>query len=156
MLTPYLTQLLADARIADLHANAARHRSAISDDPWSGSNGHDHDGEAITLRCAGPADDEKLASLADLDSTVPPASPVLMAEVGGVIYAALSLHDGTLIADPFRHTVAAQRLLRARAAQLRGDCRPSWRRRLLGRVNPRARRATSSAAMSGAASQSNR
>jgi hypothetical protein len=156
VLTPYLTQLMADARIADLRASAARHRSAISDDPWSEANRHDHDGEAITLRCAGPADEKTLARLASLDSTVPPAPPVLIAEVGGDIYAALSLHDDTLIADPFRNTMAAQQLLRARAAQLHGDRRPSWRRRLLNRANPWARGATPAAALRGAASQSNR
>jgi hypothetical protein len=155
MLTPYLTQLMADARIADLHASAARHRSAMFDDPWPAANGDDHNGEAITLRLAGPADEQILASLAELDSTVPPAPPVLIAEVGGDIYAALSLHDGALIADPFHDSMGAQQLLRARAAQLQGDRRPSWRRRLLNRANPRARGATPSAAMPGAASQSN-
>jgi hypothetical protein len=83
MLTPYMTRLMADARIADLRASAARHRSAISDDPWSEANGRDHDGETIIRR-------------------------------------------------------------------------PSWRRRLLNLANPRARGATPSAAMRGAASQSNR
>jgi hypothetical protein len=156
MLTPYLTQLMADARIADLRASAARHRPAIYDDPWSEANGHDHDREAITLRCAGPDDEETLAGVAGLDSTVPPAPPVLIAEVGGDMYAALSLYDATLIADPFRRTMAAQQLLRARAAQLQGDRRPSWRRRLLDRANPRARGGTRSAALRGAVSQSNR
>ncbi len=156
MLTPYLTQLMADARIADLRATAARHRSAIYDDPWSEANDHVHDRETITLRLAGPDDEKTLARLAGLDSTVPPAPPVLIAEVGGDSHAALSLHDATLIADPFHHTMAAQQLLRARAAQLQGDRRPSWRRRLLNRANPRARGGTPSAALRGAASQSNR
>jgi hypothetical protein len=156
MLTPYLTQLMADARIAELRASASRHRSTISDDRWSEATGFDHDSEVITLRCAGPADEEALARLAAVDSTVPPAPPVLIAEVGDDIYAALSLHDATLIADPFHHTMAAQQLLRARAEQLHGDRRPSWRRRLLNRANPRARGTTPSAAMRGAASQSSR
>ena len=115
-----------------------------------------HDRETITLRLAGPDDEKTLARLAGLDSTVPPAPPILIAEVGGDSHAALSLHDATLIADPFHHTMAAQQLLRARAAQLQGDRRPSWRRRLLNRANPRARGGTLSAALRGAASQSNR
>jgi hypothetical protein len=61
MLTPYLTHLMADERIAVLHASAARYRSAISDDPWSEVTDHEHDGEVITLRCTGPADEEALA-----------------------------------------------------------------------------------------------
>ena len=152
MLTPYLTQLMADARIADMRASAARHRSAISVDPWPEANRQGHYGEPITLRWAGPADENALARLAALDSTVPPAPPVLIAEVGGDLYAALSLHDATLIADPFQHTMAAQQLLHARAAQLHGDRRPSWRQRLLNRTNPRARGATPSAALRGAES----
>ena len=87
---------------------------------------------------------------------MPPAPPILIAEVGGDSHAALSLHDATLIADPFHHTMSAQQLLRARAGQLQGDRRPSWGRRLLNRANPRARGATPSAALRGAASQSNR
>jgi hypothetical protein len=125
MLTPYLTHLMAVARIAGLHAGAARYRSAISDDPWSEVTDHKHDGEVI-------------------------------AEVGDDIYAALSLHDAMLIADPLHHTMCAQQLLRARAEQLHRDRRLSWRRRLLNRANPRARSGTPSAAMRGAASQSSR
>jgi hypothetical protein len=107
------------------------------------------------LRLATEADEETLAHLADLDSAAPPVSPILIAEVGGRVYAALSLHDARLIADPFRRTKAAQQLLHARAHQLQGNRRLSWRRRLLHRANPRARVRNRNAAMRGAASQSN-
>jgi hypothetical protein len=156
VLNPILNHLMAEARTADQRASAAR-RSAVSDKSWSEANGRDHHSKAITLRCAGPADQKTLARLAALDTAVPPAPPVLIAEVGGDIYAALSLHDATLIADPFHDTVAAQQLLRARAAELHGGRRPSWRRRLLNRTTIRAGGAAiPNAVLRGATSQSNR
>jgi hypothetical protein len=156
MVNPYLMQLMVEARIADLSARAARHRSVISDDLRSTANSDGHEHDAMMLRVACPGDDEALARLAALDSAAPLTPPVLIAEVGAEIRAALSLSDATVIADPFRYTVAAQQLLRARAAQLQGNRRPSWRRRLLDRANSRARAATPTAAMRGATSQSNR
>ncbi len=71
----------------------------------------------ITIRPACADDDAGLARLAELDSTdrVPPA-PVLLAEVGGELRAALSLHDGSTVADPFHLTADLVALLRARAA----------------------------------------
>ena len=60
-----------------------------------------------------------------------PAAPVLVAEADGELRAALSLHDGGAIADPFSHTVWMVQLLDARAAQLRGP-RPARRRQFFG------------------------
>ena len=40
--------------------------------------------------------------LAQLDSSRPPRGVVLLAEVGDELWAAISLDDGHLIADPFR------------------------------------------------------
>ena len=66
----------------------------------------------------GYADDELgLMRLAALDSaTGPPSAPVLVAEVDGELSAALSLRDGSVIADPFRPTAQIVELLRAHAA----------------------------------------
>lgn len=66
----------------------------------------------------GYADDEHaLFRLAALDSAAgPPPFPVLVAEVDGELSAALSLHDGSAIADPFRPTADIVALLRAHAA----------------------------------------
>jgi hypothetical protein len=86
---------------------------------------------AITLRLAGAADAAAIADLAGLDSAGVPAAPVLIAEAGGRVLAALSLRDGAIIADPFHPTVAVRQLLLARAAQLRGDRKQG--RRLFGR-----------------------
>ena len=141
MLNPFLTKLMAEARIADLHADAARFPARISDDPRPAANGNRHKDETITIRIAGPADGRMLARLAQLDSAVLPTPPVLIAEIDGEIRAALSLYDAAVIANPFHHTLAAQQLLLTRAAQLQGNRRVSWRRRLLGRTKARARAA---------------
>jgi hypothetical protein len=78
------------------------------------------DGE-VTLRFAFPDDESALTRLAALDSAEPLAQPVLLAEVGGELRAAVSLADGAAIADPFYFTLAVMELLRARAKQLGGD-----------------------------------
>ena len=76
---------------------------------------------AVTLRFAFPDDAGALARLAALDSSEPPAAPVLVGEVGGQLLAAMSLSDGAVIADPFFPTVTLVELLRARARQLTTD-----------------------------------
>jgi hypothetical protein len=74
--------------------------------------------QSITLRVARQEDTGDLARLAELDSARPLGRPVLLAEVGGELRAALSLSDDTAIADPFRPTAQFVYLLRARAKQL--------------------------------------
>jgi hypothetical protein len=56
--------------------------------------------------------------LAALDSAPVPQQPVLVAEVESDLLAAMSLWDGHLVADPFRHTRALVELLTVRAAQI--------------------------------------
>lgn len=72
----------------------------------------------VTLRFAFPDDAAALGRLALLDSSMPPALPVLLAEVDGELQAALSLADGRVVADPFVPTMALVELLHARARQL--------------------------------------
>jgi hypothetical protein len=70
----------------------------------------------ITIRPAYADDRMALQRLAILDSAVDaPAGPLLVAEVEGELYAALSLQSGAVIADPFRPTLALVELLRAHA-----------------------------------------
>jgi hypothetical protein len=88
---------------------------------------------SVTLRFGFPDDSGALARLAVLDSSEPLAMPVLLAEVGGELHAALSLADGRVVADPFRSTVALVDLLRARSLQLD----PAVPRRSLRRPRPR-------------------
>ena len=70
----------------------------------------------ILIRPAYADDYAALARLAALDSadSVPPR-PLLLAEVDGTLRAALSLRDGTTIADPFFETVGLLTLLSAHA-----------------------------------------
>jgi len=61
-------------------------------------------GPHVTFRHAGAADADALAGLAKLDSSRPPRGAVLVAEVGGELWAAVSLDDNHLVANPFRPT----------------------------------------------------
>jgi hypothetical protein len=74
----------------------------------------------VTLRYAAAADAQRLSYLAELDSTVAPAGPALVAEIDGRIRAALPLDGGAPIADPFHRGSELLELLRLRAAQLGG------------------------------------
>jgi hypothetical protein len=76
-------------------------------------------GERLTIRMAMPADAPALRRLAQLDSAPPPESlPMLVAEVGGELHAALSLDGMRAIADPFRQTAELVAMLAARVRQL--------------------------------------
>jgi hypothetical protein len=78
-----------------------------------------HPDPSITIRTI--RDDEPaLLDLAQLDSGRVPTQPMLGAERDGQLIAAISIHDGELIADPFRHTAEASELLRVRRSQLNG------------------------------------
>lgn len=75
--------------------------------------------QPLTIRQASPADAEAVRDLADLDSSRPPHDPVLLGEVGGEIWAAVSLDDDHVVADPFRPAREVAALLLERAGQLR-------------------------------------
>jgi hypothetical protein len=86
---------------------------------------YDMTSPAITIRPAYADDQLALQRLASLDSAgaVPPR-PLLVAEVDGEIRVALSVHDGSAIADPFFPTAAI-------LGMLRGHVRANkWRRRV--------------------------
>ena len=91
---------------------------------------------SLTLRYAVPADRDELDRLAQLDSTRAPRGLVLVAEVDGGIWAAISVDDLHSVADPFRPTGELLALLVARARQLRREHRGRTRR--LPRVWPEA------------------
>lgn len=74
---------------------------------------------ALTIRMAVCADAAALERLAQLDSASPPGPvPMLLAEVGGELRAALPLDGGPAIADPFQRTAELVALLTERARQL--------------------------------------
>jgi len=89
--------------------------------------------EEVRIRLAYPDDRITLNRLAEVDSQRPLDGDALIAEVDGVAVAALSLHSGRVVADPFAHTQAVVDLLRVRAS--RGASRPRASR-VLGRHRP--------------------
>jgi hypothetical protein len=71
----------------------------------------------ITIRLATPDDQLALYRLAALDSAPSlPTGRLLLAEVDGELLAALSLDDGSTIADPFHFTLHMVELLTTHAA----------------------------------------
>jgi hypothetical protein len=106
---------MAEIHLQDLQDQAERARRAhiereaadVLDDP-----------DCVWVRLAGPADVPALLDLAELESRHAPVGPVLVAEVGGRVLAALPLADGEPLADPFRRTADLVEMLRLRAAQL--------------------------------------
>jgi prepilin-type processing-associated H-X9-DG protein len=67
---------------------------------------------AFHFRPAGAADRVALARLAALDDAEPVSGDVVMAFADGHAVAAMSTHDGRVVADPFTHTADAVELMR--------------------------------------------
>ncbi len=118
MISPQLQMALVHAKADDLRrAAAARNLTRRQAQPGPRVAAE----KSVTLRFGVPADENRLARLAALDSSKPPAEPILIAEVEGQLLAALALSDGSVVADPFRPTADVIDLLRARAHQLDGN-----------------------------------
>ena len=78
--------------------------------------------DQVTIRLAGDREWDAIDRLAQRDSAPPPPrDSILVAEVEGELRAAISVRNGYAIADPFSRSEEHIALLRARAAQLRGD-----------------------------------
>jgi hypothetical protein len=76
--------------------------------------------EDVTIRKAATTEWDAIDRLAQLDSAPPPPrEAMLVAEVEGRMRAAVSLHNGYAVADPFSPSAGLVELLRARAGQLR-------------------------------------
>jgi hypothetical protein len=82
----------------------------------------------VTIRPARPADADALAVLAKLDSSHPPRGAILVAEADGELWAAVSLDDNHLIANPFRPSGELAYRLIERARELRRAERRQTRR----------------------------
>jgi hypothetical protein len=77
------------------------------------------DGQGFTIRFSYPDDETALQRLAALDSQPILAAPALVAEVGGELWAAVSLGgEPRAIADPFRPTAELVALLGERSQRL--------------------------------------
>ena len=97
--------------------------------------------QSVTIRPARSDDALALRRLATLDSAEVPPGALLVAEVSGELWAAITVASATAVADPFRPTAELVRLLHLRAEQLRradarpveragrGRLAPWWRRR---------------------------
>jgi hypothetical protein len=72
-------------------------------------------GLGFTIRFAYPDDVAELRRLAALDSQRPLQGRTLVAEVAGELWAAISIEQQRVIADPFRHTSALVAVLSERA-----------------------------------------
>ena len=83
--------------------------------------------EAITLRAAHAGDAASLADLAAMEEAAPLAGEQLVAEIDGIVIAAVSMRDGRALADPFRPTAAVVAMLGQRRRQLIDVRRPARR-----------------------------
>jgi hypothetical protein len=72
----------------------------------------------VRIRRARPDDARALRELAILSEAAPLEGELLVAEVGGKLWAACSLEDGRTVADPFRPTRDVRSLLDLRRAHL--------------------------------------
>lgn len=83
------------------------------------------EGLGITIRFAYPDDAAALRRLAALDSQPLPPGPLLVAEIAGELWAAVSVTGAPrAIADPFRYTSELVALLHERARRLTRRSRP--------------------------------
>lgn len=89
----------------------------------------------VTIRRAFPDDEVALARLATLDATTMPEAPVLVAEVDGELWAAVSIHGRGEAADPFRPSAELLLLLADHARRMqRKERRAARSRRRVARL----------------------
>ena len=74
---------------------------------------------SVTIRHIGPGDVEALRRLSAMDSNREPTGEILVADVGGELWAATSVDDRHTVADPFHPTRELVALLEQRVGQLR-------------------------------------
>jgi hypothetical protein len=75
-----------------------------------------HADHPVTIRRAHRDDAPALLTLAVLDDAAPLEGDVLVAEVGGEVWAAMALTDSRVISDPFQPAAEARALLALRAS----------------------------------------
>jgi hypothetical protein len=97
------------------------------------SSGRDGTGEGnLVVRRARPSDDHALAELAALDSARSLTGARIVGELDGRIVAAMSPHDGRVVADPFVPTADIVEILRLHAGARAAAARARPRRPRLG------------------------
>jgi hypothetical protein len=82
----------------------------------------------VVVRFARPDEADALATLAELDSSRAPRGDVIVADVQGELWAAVSVDDGHAVANPFRPSGDLTFRLSERARELNGVGRDRSRR----------------------------
>jgi hypothetical protein len=77
--------------------------------------------DELIIRVAEADDAEAIARLAQLEGRRAPSGRLLVAEVGGEVQAAIELHGGSALADPFKRTDWLVELLHVRRDQRDGS-----------------------------------
>ena len=94
----------------------------------------------VVIRYARPDEADAVATLAQLDSSRAPQGNVIVADVQGDLWAAVSVDDGHAVANPFRPSAELTFGLLERAREVRGAGRDrTWRPRGGGGRRQRAR-----------------
>jgi hypothetical protein len=78
---------------------------------------------AVVIRESNGSDAERLRRLAQLDSARLPEQPLVVAELDGELRVAVSVTDGSVIADPFHRTADLVALAEMHASQRRQELR---------------------------------
>jgi hypothetical protein len=87
--------------------------------------------EPITIRHSANGDRERVVELSQLDGRPAPTGDLLLAEIGGKLWAAVGIDDGAAVSDPFEPSGEVEGLLQMRAEQERAMRAP---RKLMGRL----------------------
>jgi hypothetical protein len=87
--------------------------------------------EPITIRHSEAGDRARVLELSQLDGRPAPTGALLLAEVGGELWAAVGIEDGAAVSDPFEPAGEVEWLLQMRAEQERSVRAPGSR---LGRL----------------------
>ena len=83
--------------------------------------------EPITIRHSADGDRARVLELSELDGRPAPIGEVLLAEVGGKLWAAVGVEDGAAVSDPFEPAAEVVWLLQVRAEQERAKRAPGAR-----------------------------
>jgi hypothetical protein len=75
--------------------------------------------EPITIRHSADGDRARVVELSQLDGRPAPIGDLLLAEVGGKLWAAVGIDDGAAVSDPFEPAGEVEWLLQMRAEQER-------------------------------------
>jgi hypothetical protein len=115
----------------DLHIHLGREQARITGPATASRRGRPISSPeaAVALRPVREDDHGAVARLAALDSRPAPTGEVLLALVDDRPVAALSLEDGSVVADPFAPAAGAVELLQVRAERLRAPRMLAARRR---------------------------